>query len=89
MLLKGAGGGPDLVMVKNEFMCVYDEGHEGLPDAFYLIKKYCSWPELSQFQIWNLHTITLRSHALIANISKLVFFQFQNPKAPTIFNLGP
>ena len=58
--IKGAGGVPDLVMVKNEFMCVYDAGVEGLLDAFYRIKKYCSWPELSQFQIWILHVITLR-----------------------------
>ena len=42
ILLRGQGGVPDLVMVKNDFMCVYDEGHGGLPDAFYRIKKYCS-----------------------------------------------
>ena len=39
MVFKGAGGVPDLVMVKNEFMCVCDEGDEGLPYAFYQIKK--------------------------------------------------
>ena len=64
-------------ILKNEFACVCDEGHGGLPDAFYQIKKYCSQPELSRFQIWILHTITLRSRALIAIISKSKMLNFK------------
>ena len=37
---KGAGGVPDLEMVKIEFSIVLDRGEPQLPDAFYQIKKY-------------------------------------------------
>ena len=40
--IKGAGGVLEFDILKNEFICVCDEGHGGLPDAFYRIKKYCS-----------------------------------------------
>ena len=42
MLLKGAGGVPDLGMVKIEFYVVSNRGEPQLPDAFYRFKKYCS-----------------------------------------------
>ena len=37
--LKGAGGVPDLGMVKIEFSIVLNRGESQLPDAFYRIKK--------------------------------------------------
>ena len=39
---KGAGGVPDLRMVKIEFYVVPKWGEPQLPDAFYWIEKYCS-----------------------------------------------
>ena len=41
-LFKGAGGVPDLGMVKIEFYNVSNRQGPQLPDAFYRIKKYCS-----------------------------------------------
>ncbi len=57
-------------ILKYEFMYVYDARHGGLPYAFYRIKKYCFWPDLSRFKNWILHTITLLMYDLIAIISK-------------------
>ena len=39
--IKGAGGVPDLGMVKIEFYNVYNRKEPQLPHAFYRIKKYC------------------------------------------------
>ena len=40
--INGAGGVPDLEMVKIELSIVLDRGEPQLPDAFYRIKKYWS-----------------------------------------------
>ena len=56
---KGAGlGGPDLKMVKIEVYVVFDRGEPQLQDAFYPIKKYCSQPKSSHFEILKIQVIS-------------------------------
>ncbi len=76
--IKGAGGGVfEFSILKNKFMCVCDEKHEGLPDAFYRIKKYCSWPDLSRLKIWSLHKLALRS-PLSQNRKSILSYIFES-----------
>ena len=76
--IKGAGSGVfEFSIIKNEFMCACDEKHEGLPDAFYRIKKYCSWPDLSRLKIWSLHKLALRS-PLSQNRKSILSYIFES-----------
>ena len=50
LFVGGRGGGVfALGVVKIKFAVYFDEGESQLPDAFYLIKKYCSKTKLLNF----------------------------------------
>ena len=66
-------------MGKIEFNAVFDGGQWKLPDAFYGIKKYCSWPQLFHLQFVKIHVITLLIKRANLNYNFLIiaFFQLQ------------
>ena len=76
--LKGAGG-------VFEFSGVSDRGECQLPDAFYRIKKYCSQPKLSDFEILKIWVITVRVQTLNAISQRWTFLEFKNPSSPSNF----
>ena len=63
LLTKGGRGVFDLGKVEIEFSIVSDRGECQLPDAFYQIKKYCSLPKFSDFEILKIWVITFTHFA--------------------------
>ena len=61
---KGAGGGE--VRVDFHVLVVSYRREWHLPGTFIGMKKYCSYPKLSEYEISKIHTIKLRTRNLIA-----------------------
>ena len=74
-------------MVKIEFYVVFNRGGPQLPDAFYRIKEYCSYPKLSHFGILKIQVITVHVRTSIAISQKYWILEMIGVKYQTFQNI--